>query len=302
MDSIAIYQVSPGRNYVGLDLTLLWEQAMCEEGVSGGYNGFCSYAHEEKVVVLAMQSNAKHIDAYQLDETTGQLVLVQHTSVALPYDNISAFTIGGMPHVVAYHMTSGTLDFYRVHDGLGLTLIYSYNRTYGTVTTGYTTLIAYDYQGMMLLLAYNQTTGDVATYQLQVTSSEPLILTLLWSTKWSVGWHNFALFQLGGENFFLKSNLTRGNETYIDHLVDNPANGSRPVGRHLPPLTPTALAALAFDGIQYFATYDAKGTLDIYRIRNECTSWAAAGVFDVIANGRFILPITGVKGSYLMVC
>lgn len=301
MGMVAIYRLSPGQAFAEIKAELAWQQQKGAEGFPAGYGAMCSYHHGGEAILLAMDAGQSRIDSYRLDDLTAAPVFEQHTTVSTHYDLMSSFMLAGQPHVVAYQASTGVMDFFRVTSQRQLEVIYSYRQSYGAVSSGYTTLLAYDYQGMMLLLAYNQNSGDVAIYQLQVTSSAPLQLSSAWNGKWSPGWHHFGLFQWGGENFFIKSNVNHGNETYIDHLSDSPGQGSRPVGRHLPPLTPTALAPLAFAGMRCFVCYDNTGQIVINRIDSDGTGWTPSATFSAVTDGSTLQMLYLVQQPCLLV-
>jgi len=81
------------------------------------------------------------------------------------------------------------------------------------------------------------------------------VVRSFWTKEWAQGWTRFAFFKMGGENFFLKTNPPHKNVN-IDHMVDNPAEGSHPVGTHLPlALDLDVVAAVNFKHNAYFASY-----------------------------------------------
>lgn len=185
---------------------------------------------------------------------------------------IKTFLLGGTTHLVCYD--GQALYFYSVSKAGDIELLSSYKRTYGIVTEGYTTIEPYYYRESMYLLCYNGVTGDAQTYQLSVTATDKLSATLIWQKGWAKGWTRFALFKLGGENFFLKTNTIK-KQVNVDHFVDNAEEGSHPVNTELMlPMDLTAVATCFTEGYAGFASYrSSDGILGLYRYHSDCASW-----------------------------
>ncbi len=279
----ALYTVSAGKDYGTVDVKLSWKSLKDVTGFNPNYTAFCALPAPKQDILFALCAAAKTIDTYHLSNDGSALQPVRKATVEREYDLIRSLNVGGVAHLFAYEASSGAMDFYRVGEDLSLTLVYHYAATYGNITTGYTTLEPYAYNGEMLLLAYDRNSGRVATYQLGVTADAPLTLAQVWSGSWAQGWTRFSLFALGGENFFLKSN-TKYETVYIDHLADNAADGSHPVGRRLPlPLDLTLNQTFQLDGTMHLFTYkadDGSGTIE--RIRCDCQGWSQAAAFAVV--------------------
>lgn len=297
----AIYMVARQKGSGGLSISQTWSSNKGNSGFNAGYSDFTTAVVDGDTLLLAADPAAKHIDIY-LPATDGSgLTLKQQNTVEIGYHALSGFTIAGVPHVVAYEPESGKVDFYRIDNDLGLTKIYSFCRTYGLVTSGWTTMQAYQYRGTMLLLGYDNTNGAVAIYQLQVTATSPLSVSCVWKDTWAKSWTRFCFFRMGGENFFLKSN-TLYKHVFIDHLMDNADEGSHPVGKHLPEafLDMSAAQTFAFDGnIFAIACKDTDAT--IYRIQADCQSMTEEATFDTVPDASRIVSIEQGGNTLLLV-
>ncbi len=296
----AIYAIT--KTNEALDARQTWESDKGAGGFSADYCNFCTMEVEKTTVLAAMNPSGKSIDIYQPAVDGSGLTLRQANRVNIAYQNLCSFTVAGLPHLLAYDPASGAVDFFEVNGELELKHIYSYCKTYGEVTTGWTTVQAYQYRGMMLLLGYDMNNGKVAIYQLQVTATEPLSLTSVWTDDWAEGWTRFSFFQMGGENFFLKSNI-KHKHVFIDHLVDNPAEGSHPVGKNLPlSINMTAVKTFELDGDIHFAAYLAgSGATSLYRIHSDCKGWSDESGFTAVTGGSVVVPFSAGGELFLLV-
>ncbi|KPQ20805.1 hypothetical protein [Halomonas sp. HL-93] len=194
-------------------------------------------------------------------------------NVNLAYQTLSPFLLGGQPHLLAYTRDEGILDFFRVTD-TDFQHLYRYQRTYGDTTAGFTTVHAFGYRDQCLFMGYNADTGTSRIYGVQVPPEAPLSIRKLWQGEWAKGWQNFCFFQFGGENFFFKHNPTY-KAVNIDHYMDDPVEGSHPVGTGLPlPQETSAAATLALLEGPGFAGYRAdNGQLVVNRFHSDCQGW-----------------------------
>jgi hypothetical protein len=289
-NSAAIYTVAPSRKWRQCEVETIWTGS---KGVDIGadYNSFCALAGPHANRLCAGSAADRTIDIYTLSVKHPGLEKSASTEVDAAYDMVRSFTVAGAPWVVGYEKTSGAIDFFRVEKDLSLTSVYRYMRTYGDVTTGFTTIEPFAYRGDMRLLAYCAEDGRVGIHRMAVTADAPLLVSPLWSDTWAQGWTRFSLFRLGAENFFLKTN-TKYKSVYIDHLAADADSGSHPVGRHLPlPIDLTATATFEMDGDVYIGTYRTDGAATLSRLHTDCQGWGEAGHFTAIESAGNMIPL-----------
>ena len=293
-----VYQCTPTQTYGQIDI-----QRIC--GVDGNpsfsaNSGFCSLP-TAKPSLMALDRDSNTLQAYWFDPQAGSLSPAGATTLDDPLDSISGMTVGGVAYLFGYHAASGYFRFFALDANLEAQLVFQYHKTYGDVTTGFTTVHPYAYKDLMLVLAYNQQTGDAGIYQVQVPATSPLSLTRSWKAPWAKGWHHFGFFSMGGENFFIKSNQDQHDTVYIDHLVDDPSQGSHPVGRNIGKMNPASLATLELDGIPYFATLDASGGLAINRFHVDLQGWSPAASTTLPAGATQLVRLATAQGCYFFV-
>lgn len=208
-----------------------------------------------------------------LDEKSSQLTPIIEFKAATNYQQLSTFMLGGQLHLLAYNSNEGLLDFYQVNaDHFQHQL--GYKKTYGDTTDGFTTVRCLSYRDLSLVMAYNKTTGNSRLYELSVPPFKPLSVNMVWQSEWAKGWDNLSFFSLGGENFFFKMN-PRYNAVNIDHYMDNPKEGSHPVGTGLPLSMETTLTETVHlpEGPGFIAYEAASGKLSASRFHSDCLGW-----------------------------
>ncbi|MCE8034450.1 hypothetical protein EKK97_13165 [Billgrantia tianxiuensis] len=222
---------------------------------------------------LFVSSVQGHLAALDLNPDTLAFTPGAEVNASLAYQTLSPFWLGGQLHLLAYTRDGGILDFFRV-SATDLQHLYRYQRTYGDTTIGFTTVHAFGYRDRCLFMGYNSNTGTSRIYGIQVPPQAPLSISLLWQSEWAKGWQDFCFFQLGGENFFFKHNPAY-QAVNIDHYMDDPAQGSHPVGTGLPlPQETSAAATLTLQEGPGFAGYRAdNGLLTVNRFHSDCQGW-----------------------------
>lgn len=284
-----IYAIGEGATFDSLTVTNSWTDT--GGAVAEGLSAFCAMEAGGNSYLLAMSPKSE-LYCYQVESDGSGVTLVYSQQLKQAYDILRIFPMGGAPHLPGYASKSGQIDAYRFNDELNVEQVLSYARTYGAVTSGFTTIETYQYNGMALLLAYNMVNGDVAIYQLQVPSDSAMSISEPWSHNWAEGWTRFTLFGMGNENFFLKSNI-KYKSAYIDHLNADPTQGSTPVGRHLPlSLELDVVQAFPYAGNNYFLTYKADtGSATLEHIDCDCQGWSQAAGFTAVTGASVAVPI-----------
>jgi hypothetical protein len=122
---------------------------------------------------------------------------------------------------------------------------------------------------------------------------------------WAPGWTRFSFFQLGGEPFFLKTNVKKLNVN-IDHVLDTLSAGTAEVGTLLQNQLPDALKLTNVEPLllnaadPWFVTYIAStGIATLNRIHADCLGWTKGAGFKaptgcatlstVVVNGKTLL-------------
>jgi len=296
-----IYRVvaTPGSPEVTLEPA--WEQG-ARAGLPPGLTQALPLTLGGSVFLLGYDKASDRASVYEL--TAGAPSIVPGKAPELvggPWDLLDVFTLGDEPYLVAYSAQRGIFNFYHVKPDWTLSPPYSVVQTRMTSAVGFTTLKAFTSIRSQYLFGYNAETGTVGVWSVTVrpTSIEarpPLHAANSWYWQWARGWTRFAFFQLGGANFFLKTNVVKLNVN-IDHLQDDPADGSVEVGTHLESQLPDAIAIdlvaplLSAHGDVHFMTYVAKsGIAKVYRVHGDCRGWTQVGAGTTPSGSTHLAP------------
>ena len=240
----------------------------------------------EKHVLLAYDKTTEKVDAFTLGGSAPYLHRA-HDDITLkggPYDLFDTFVLGNETYLLAYRADNGTFAFFRVLPNLTVSPPYTFTKPRVTPTHGFTTIGAFSSLGLQYVMAYDFENGTVGAFSVAVTNTStggvpPLLVQNVWYHQWAKGWTRFAFFQLGGSNFFFKTNTAKLNVN-IDHLQDDPSKGSVEVGSWLQNQLPDALAIDVVkyvpwaNGEPYFLTYiAASGKTTVNRIHADCLGW-----------------------------
>lgn len=228
-----------------------------------------------------------------------------------PCDVLEPFVLGNVPHLLAYTAQDGAFGFFPLAEDLSTKPPYRYSRRREPgVTTGFDVAHPITIDGAAYYLCYSAEGGQVYIYSLSVTASSPraqapLISGPVWLHHWARHWTRFAFFELGGEAFFLKTNVGRLNVN-IDHVHDNPADGTVEVGTYL-----ELEDALALDivrsfylgaGDPYFVTYMNSGKTTLNRFHGDCKGWTTEARLAAVTDATQIVPLQLGGDCYLLFC
>ena len=270
-----------------------------ENGLPAGYTAFLPLAGAG--AVAAYNSTTGDADVYAVPAAgQGFGASSGSQSPGAGFDALLPFTLGGQPMALGYSSSSGTVQFFGV-SGTTLTA-----RNTFAAGSGMTTVLPFlDWDGSTAggtyLLCYDMNSGAVAIYQL-TASGGGVQATKAWSPSepWAEGWTRFGLFQYGPENFFIKTNVKYGT-VFIDHIMDEPSQGTHPAQEHLPlPLDLTAVATFTLLGDPCFATYLANsGAATFNRFRGDLTGWTEGAQATAVTGGSLAvsLPSASSGGS-----
>jgi hypothetical protein len=226
-----------------------------------------------------------------------------------PWDIIEPFQMGNVPHLLAYRSEDVQFSFVPLGDDLSSGAPYDYGRRREPGTTkGFDVAQPFTVNGAVYYLCYSFDGGNVFIYSLAVTatsppSSAPLISQPVWLHQWARKWTRFAFFELGGETFFLKTNVGKLNVN-IDHVLDNPSEGTVEVGTYL-----DLKDALDLDicrsfylggGDPYFVTYMENGETTVNRFNGDCKGWVEESRDTTLEGATQIVPFQIEQACYLL--
>lgn len=296
----AIYSIQPGKTANTLTVEQVWSKT--EGTLPEGYTSILPFTISKKPYMLMYDKTTHEVDIYLTKNTTWMDRVASH-DLDSDFDILNPLLLANQPHILAYNAKSGKFEFFRIEQDLTLSLLYTYSKTYGDdATTGYTTVQPFSYRGPVYYLCYNFDTGRVAVYELSVPETKPLKTTNVYLHQWAQGWTRFAFFEFGGENFFLKTN-TKYLDVNIDHIVDDPSQGSHPVGTHLNlPQDLDAVAAFSMDGGDpYFVTYKKSGETTFNRIHGDCLGWTQEAALSTVKDADLVVPFEIDSSNYVLI-
>jgi hypothetical protein len=292
-----VYSVKSGSRSNSLNV----KQIACKGDLGAGYASFSAFIQNRNAYILAFNKAGLYADIYSVKK--GIVLTKTATSkMQTGWDIIAPFQLGGKNHLIAYKSSSGLYNFYRIEDNLSLTMVYEYQKTYGDVTSGYTTVAPFSSHGNAYYASYDTNSGRIRFFELSVPPSSPLSVNVIWSHSWAQGWTRFAFFTMGGGNFFLKTNVKYKNVN-IDSIMSDPSQGTHEVGTHLPlPLNLDLVVSFAMPGGNpYFATYRKNGKAAFNRINCDCLGWAQEAEINTMKNANAILPFTLGSDNYMLI-
>jgi hypothetical protein len=251
--------------------------------------------------LVGFENNTLLADIYlAFNEADGTyLNLKTQNSVTFNASMAEMMYAGEVPVCLAYDPSSGNINFLQIAPDLSFSSVHSLLY----VGTGITTIKAFTYRGDQFLIAYNMNTGSVTKYQIVASNLTSISATIVWSAKWAVTWTRFSFFQMGAENFFIKTNL-KAVKVNIDHFMDDPNEGSHPVlNMDAPPQMIGLNNVNAFvdpKGFPYFATYRTTGEMTFNRIHGSCLGWDIECQIITDTNQNLMLPFLINKNNYLI--
>lgn len=278
-----------------------------------GYTNIVPLRVLNNVYLCAHNKNASTTDCYVASDTFPWLAPIE-SRIDLsggPWDQVTAFVLGGDPYLLTYRSQDGTFGFFKISGDLSASPPYIFSLPRNTPTPGFTEIAAFNSLGGQYVLGYNSNDGTVAAFSVAVVmaaagGAPPLLALNVWYHHWAAGWSRFAFFQLGGANFFFKINRNKLNVN-IDHINDSPIAGTVEVGSYLQGQLPDPLAIDCAaivpwaHGEPYLLTYvGASGSMSIYRIHADCLGWTSVATTTVDANASIAVPYAIGGNSYAL--
>jgi hypothetical protein len=308
----AIYSIAPGDKPDTLALNEVGKQT-----IKGGYASLTSTRIRDSIYLFGYNPSENHLDVYEFTETSPWLKLLDvKPAIGSGADIINTFILGNQPYLAVYTAGTGIFEIYKIKEDFTNSKPYQFYRNHElAISQGFTTVKTFTQFGQVVFLGYNGTNGYVAMYTVGVTafSAEPdvppVVMTPAWSHQWAKGWTRFAFFQLGGENFFLKTNTWKPNVN-IDHVLDALSAGTVEVGTRLSLRAAQELnnveSFVLGNGDPYFVTYISKsGDVTLNRFNSDCLGWITVGPVaerpDVMAQATNVVPLSTARRQTFLV-
>jgi len=269
------------------------------------YSTLVPFSINSNTYLLAYSPEQTACDVYLFNEGNGSLKpTTAQLAVGGGKNIINVFTLGNRPYLCAYTAQDGVFTTYAILDDLSLSKPYVFYRNHElAISKGFSTVKFFSQLGQVVFLGYNKTTGYVAMYTASITPISPnpgdlpLLMLPIWSHPWAPGWVRFAFFQFGGENFFLKTNISNPQNVNvnIDHVFDMPTAGTAEVGTRLnlvKALDLTSVEPFSLGADPYFSTYiSGTGELTLYRFHSDCQGWTSVARFDGPPGATVMTPV-----------
>lgn len=282
--------------------------------LKAAYSSLTSLTAQGKTYLFGYNSTADHIDIYQFTASAPWLKAdPQQLKVGAGYDIIEPFMLGNEPYVACYKAKNGVFKLFAIAADMSVSGTgYEFFRNHEpALTQGFTMVKSFTCFGSVVFMGYNGVNGYVATYTLSMTANSPagtppLLMTPNWSHVWAKGWTRFAFFQLGGENFFFKTNTWKPNVN-IDHVLDDLSQGTIEVASNLNDALKDAQTLNVVQpltlgsGGPYFVTYMKNGQMTINRFHSDCMGWTTVASMKAISNATEIVPLLVDGKAFILV-
>jgi hypothetical protein len=256
--------------------------------------------------------------AYAEDEPDLDLYFVSGTDMTVSYavslkvgpgwDFVDGFTFSNTPYVMTYRADVGVFGFYSLDSSLAVNGSYEYSRSHAPAAThGFTMVRPFEIADGVMIMGYSSDTGAICVYRLAARvssppSAAPIAMHTVRDQLWTPGWTRFAFFTLGGEVFFLKTNVKYPNVN-IDHVLDSAEQGTSEVATNLSLedfLTLSIVESFAIDnGHPHFVAYRPDGLAVIYRIHSTARGWSRIAEAQTESNAIAFAPAGGDGHSQL---
>jgi hypothetical protein len=306
-----LYQIQPGPQNGQLSVESVWT----EDGtgpLASGYSQLFPLPVKDSLYLIGVGGDKK-ATAFSVQSRAPWIVpTASQLDLGGPWDIIEPFVIGNIPHLMAYASKNGKFSFFPITDELKSEPPYNFARNHEPgVTAGFDVAYPFTIFGMVYYLCYSFATGKVAIYSLSMTASSPqgtppLVSKYVWIHQWARNWTRFAFFQLGGENFFFKINVGPKPNVNIDHIQDDPTQGTVEVGSylHLENSSKIDIARPFYlgGGDPYFITYMKDGTTTFNRFRGDCQGWTTEASLNTVKDATQIVPLQVGDQCFVLFC
>jgi hypothetical protein len=258
------------------------------DSLANGYDNLLPLSVNGNQYLLAYKKQEGTFDLYTLTENAPYVNLLKSNSIELnakSWDILKTFVLGNRNYVMAYEKANGFFGFYELGDDMSLSKNpYLFFNKRDWKTQNFTMVEPMVSLGLMYIICYDSEMGTVAAFSLDVIAQSlngtpPLNMLNVWYHHWAKSWENFVFFQFGQSNFFFKINKGKLNVN-IDHMQDNPAQGSVEIGSWLQNKLPNAIDVSLATKVDWenshphFLTYNPKlQTAGLYRVHADCQGW-----------------------------
>ncbi len=282
-DEFSVHQVDPGMTGT----------------IDDGIQCMDSFTQNGIPYLIAFKKDNGPIQIYEAYNGNKFIVAVPVAPLLLTTTLAAIINTDSDPLCLAYDGTSGKVSIIDIAPNLGLSVVSTLN-----IETGATTLAAFIYRKQLYFISYNRDTGHVSKYQITVNASPYSVsVQKVWSDKWAQGWTRFSFFQMGAENFFIKTNI-KYNKVNIDHFMDDSGEGSHPVLNIDAPAQMVGVnnvnTFVDVKGFPYFATYRSNGETTFNRVYGNCQGWDTESQLTTGPDRELMLALTINNENYLM--
>ena len=299
-----LYSIAAGSARGTLDVTQVWAQ-----------NGATPLPSGLKQIVPITSGSTTYLIGFDADGKGTALKTTSAAPFLTPVDSnidvgaadiINPFVLGNSPWLLAYQAEKGNLSFFPVTSDLTAPKPpFSYSHKRVPLTANFTVCEPIVINDLLYVLMYSFKTGDVNIWSLNVTPYPPagsppgtpaLNILPVWVHQWAKSWDKFAFFYMGGESFFFKINFGPKLNVNIDHILDDPSEGSVEVGTWMQnQLTdPTKIDIVEpftmGAGEPYYVTYRNDGSTDWFRIHVDCQGWTKEASGSTVASATQVVP------------
>jgi len=297
-----LYSIAPAPGGEGLAVTQVWQQA--GDGPLPQSSLGARKLEAGGVAYLICPGAAGGATAVRITDSAPFVESApSNLDIGGPWDAVEPFVLGNEPYVLAYAKATGNVSIFPVSRDLGTSAPYAFYRTRPpAISIGFDMITPVVVLSGVYIVGYIKKTGDVRVYSISVTASTPpsapgtppLLALPVWDHQWAPNWTHFAWFHMGGEVFFFKINDGKLNVN-IDHLQDDPSEGTVAVGSHLESQLPDPLSLdivrplYVGGGDPHLLTYKSDGTTVVYRVRGDCQGWVEQASVSTVAGASDIV-------------
>lgn len=298
----AICSIQKGDVPDTLKIDQVWPPPNESGNLPAVYTHIFPFVFNEETYMFMYDKGAGKADIYQAKHNEQWLKQVSSQTVTKGLDIIEPFLFAAQPHALGYTAKTGEFEFFRFGEDLKFSLIHKYHKRYGDeLSKGYTTVKPFSAVKSMYFLCYEYDTGKVAFYQISATATRLLTTKLVFFSQWERGWTKYAMFQLGGANFYLKTN-TLFNTSLFDHILDDPSQGIYVVIFYhnllldYDAMVPFYMGA----GNPYFVTYKKSGDTTFNRIHGDCLGWTKEASYSTVTGADLVVPFRRGAENYVL--
>ena len=301
--SPTLYSISPSAQAEQLDVADVWTQSG-DSPLAAGYTQIKAFDVGGKTYLLCVGGDSTKASVFEATTSDPWLAPVQsNIDLGSKWDIVRPFVLGERTHLMAYEAENGGFAFWPVADDLSTGVPFNFaRRREPGITKGFSEVQPVVINSLLWFVGYSYDNGTVNAYSLTVTAhpaagsppGTPALLAIpVWVHQWARNWTRFGWFQMGNECFFLKTNDGRLNVN-IDHILDDPSQGSVEVGTYLDLEDALDLNIVRSfymgGGDPYFVTYMTSGKTTFYRIHADCQGWTQQSQMSTVEGATDIVP------------